>query len=142
MSTGLTTLPARAHAGRMEKELPDPEVPAKAKRRRYTTDYKLRIIEQADALGAGQVGAMLRREGLYYSHLIDWRNQYAKGTLGAGRSGRPAKDPKDVVIQSLKSENEKLRQRVEQTEAVIDVQKKLSRLLGIDSETTRPGDRR
>lgn len=89
----------------------------------------------------GRVGAVLRREGIYYAHLVDWRNQRAKGTLGVAKPGRPARDPKDVELETLRAENGRLRRRLEQTEAVIDVQKKLSRLLGLDSETTRRGDR-
>lgn len=123
----------------MQDKLPDPEVPAKAKRRTFTVEYKQRILKQADALETGKVGELLRREGIYYSHLIDWRNQRARGTLGGARSGRPSKDPKDAQIQALKADNEKLRRKLEQAQAVIDVQKKLSVLLGIDSATIRPG---
>lgn len=120
---------------------PDPEVPEKPKRRTFSAEYKLKILAEADAAAEGDVGALLRREGLYWSHLIDWRNQRAKGTLGTARSGRPAKDPRDVELEALRGENERLRRRVEQAEAVIDVQKKLSKLLGIESETTRRGGR-
>lgn len=137
MTADLSTLPQRAHDPAMDDRPPDPEVPAKAKRRSFTVEYKQRILKEADALETGKVGELLRREGIYYSHLIDWRNQRARGTLGA-RSGRPPKDPRDVEIQALKAENAKLRRRVEQAEAVIDVQKKLSALLGIDSPTTKP----
>jgi transposase len=139
LTTTMTTVPASADAGAM-KGHPDPEVPEKPKRRTFTTEYKLRILAQADA-APGEVGAMLRREGLYWSHLIDWRNQRKRGALGAGKRGRPPKDPRDAEIEALRAENERLRRRVEQAEAVIDVQKKLSRLLGIESETTRRGGR-
>jgi transposase len=62
---------------------PDPEVLEKAKRRQFSIDYKLRILEEADrATEAGAIGALLRREGLYSSHLVDWRRQRAGGTLG------------------------------------------------------------
>lgn len=142
MTTILSTMPSRAHAVLMDTEVPEPVVPAKAKRRRFTIEYKQRILKEADALEAGRIGELLRREGLYYSHLVDWRTKRAQGTLGAVRSGRPATDPKEVEIRALKAENEKLRRRVEHSEAVIDVQKKLSALLGIDSETTRPGGKR
>ncbi|MGH2706985.1 MAG: transposase [Actinomycetota bacterium] len=141
MTTTVTTLPARADAGAVSTRPPDPEVPEKPKRRRFTTEYKQRILAEADALPEGGIGALLRREGLYWSHLVDWRRQRAGGTLGTARPGRPARDPKDVELEALRAENERLRQRVEQAEAVIDVQKKLSRLLGIDSETTRRGGR-
>lgn len=138
MST-TTTLPPRADAGGVDST-PDPEVVQRPKRRSFTADYKLRILAEADATPEGAVGALLRREGIYYSHLIDWRNQRAKGTLAA-RPGRPAKDPRVAELESLRAENERLRHRLEQAEAVIDVQKKLSRLLGIDSETTKRGGR-
>jgi len=120
---------------------PDPEVPARPKRRRFSAEYKQRILAEADTTPEGGIGALLRREGLYYSHLVDWRNQRAKGTIGTARPGRPAKDPRDVELEALRAENERLRRRVEQAEAVIDVQKKLSKLLGIDSETTKRGGR-
>lgn len=142
MTTNLSTLLPRAHANGMVDGPPDPEVPAKAKRRRFALAYKLAILQEADALEGGEVGALLRREGLYYSHLVDWRNQRAKGTLGFAKTGRPATDPKDSQIQSLRAENEKLRRRVEHAEAVIDVQKKLSVLLGIESEMTKQGGKR
>ncbi len=119
----------------------DPEVPARPKRRRFSAEYKQRILAEADTTPEGGIGALLRREGLYYSHLVDWRNQRAKGTIGTARPGRPAKDPRDVELEALRAENERLRRRVEQAEAVIDVQKKLSKLLGIDSETTKRGGR-
>lgn len=140
--TTVTTLPPRADAGAMNGRPPDPEVPdapEKPKRRKFTTEYKLRILAEADAAPEGGIGALLRREGLYYSHLVDWRTQLARGILGTARAGRPPRDPKDVELEALRAENERLRQRVEQAEAVIDVQKKLSRLLGIESETTGRG---
>lgn len=133
---------SRAHAVPMDTEVPEPKVPEKAKRRRFTIEYKQRILTEADSLEPGQVGELLRREGLYYSHLVDWRNKRAQGTLGTGRSGRPVTDPNQIEIRALRAENEKLRRRVERSEAVIDVQKKLSALLGINSETTRPGGKR
>jgi transposase len=118
----------------------DPEVPEKPKRRKFSAEYKRRILIETDVAPQGTIGAVLRREGLYHSQLIDWRIQRNKGTLGTARPGRPSKDPRDVELEGLRDENERLRRRVEQAEAVIDVQKKLSRLLGIDSETTRRGD--
>lgn len=138
--TTMTSLPPSADAGTVG-DTPDPEVIQRPKRRSFTADYKLRILAEADAAPEGGVGALLRREGIYYSHLIDWRNQRARGTLGTAKAGRPPKDPRDAELESLRSENERLRGRLEQAEAVIDVQKKLSRLLGIDSETTRRGAR-
>jgi len=142
--TTVTTLPPRADAGAMNGHRPDPEVPGvpeRPKRRRFTTEYKLRILAEADAAPEGGVGALLRREGLYHSHLVDWRRQRASGTLGTTKPGRRPKNPKDAELEALRAENERLRRRVEQAEAVIDVQKKLSRLLGLESETTGRGGR-
>lgn len=141
MTITVTTLPARADAGAMSSRPPNPEVPEKPKRRRFSTEYKQRVLAEADAMSEGGIGALLRREGLYWSHLVDWRNQRDRGTLGTAKPGRPAKDPKDVELEALRADNERLRRRVEQAEALIDVQKKLSRLLGIDSETTGRGGR-
>lgn len=137
--TTMTTLPPRADAGAMNGRPPDPEVPEKPKRRKFSAAYKQRILAEADATPEGEIGALLRREGLYSSHLVDWRNQRDRGTLGTAKPGRPPRDPRDVELEALRVENERLQRRVEQAEAVIDVQKKLSRLLGIDSETTKRG---
>ena len=116
---------------------PDPEVTAKAKRRRFTGRYKLRVLREADALAeTGGVGEMLRREGLYSSHLSTWRRERERGELDAlvpKKRGRKA-NPDTVLAQ----ENERLVRRVArlekrlaQAEAIIDVQKKVASLLGI-----------
>lgn len=132
----ITLTRGRVHPASMEEGRPDPEVPEKAKRRTFTAQYKLRILEEADrASEPGEIGALLRREGLYSSHLVDWRRQRAEGRLG-GRRGRRGADPKDAEIEGLKKENARLRRRLEQAQMVIEVQKKLSRALGIASETT------
>ena len=115
----------------------DPEVTAKAKRRRFTGAYKLRILREADALlETGGVGEMLRREGLYSSHLSTWRRERQRGELGAlaaKKRGRKA-NPDAALTQ----ENERLARRVTQlekglaqVEVIIDVQKKVASLLGI-----------
>jgi transposase-like protein len=90
LTTTMATLPARGDAGGMNGRPSDPEVPEKPKRRKFSAEYKLRILAEADATLEGAVGALLRREGIYYSHLIDWRNQRAKGTLGTAKPGRLA----------------------------------------------------
>jgi transposase len=109
-------------------------VTEQAKRRRFTTEYKLRILREADACkGDGDVGALLRREGLYSSQLAAWRRQRdetAKAGLKARKRGPKAKAVGPRVKQ-LERENARLRRRLEEAEAIIDVQKKLSKLLGI-----------
>ena len=113
---------------------PDPEVTERAKRRRFTAEYKLRILRKADACkGDGDVGALLRREGLYSSQLAAWRRQrdeIAKAGLKARKRGPQAKavDPR---VKQLERENARLKRRLEEAETIIDFQKKLSKLLGI-----------
>ena len=113
---------------------PDPEVTERAKRRRFTAEYKLRILRKADACkGDGDVGALLRREGLYSSQLAAWRRQrdeIAKAGLKARKRGPKAKavDPR---VKQLERENVRLKRRLEEAETIIDFQKKLSKLLGI-----------
>lgn len=124
---------AAAASGAEREGMPDPELVEKAKRRRFTAQYKLRIIREADACThPGEIGALLRREGLYTSNLSTWRRQYEEGALGAlgRRRGRKQTDP-------VRAENEKLRCRLERAEAelakarkVIDVQGNVSALLG------------
>jgi transposase len=118
-----------------DTKIPDPEVVTKAKRRTFTAEYKLRIVEEADACTeAGQVGALLRREGLYSSHLSKWRQLRKDGqlqALSAKKRGRKAQDPSVAELAKLQHENERLRARLEQAEMIIDVQKKLSQLLGL-----------
>ena len=125
---------------RVETKIPDPEVVPKAKRRKFTAKYKLGIIEEADAcIEPGQVGALLRREGLYSSHLSNWRQQRKKGqlqALSALKRGRKAQDPSVAELAELVRENQSLRTRLEQAKIIIDVQKKLSKLLGLTTDTT------
>ena len=113
---------------------PDPEVTERAKRRRFTAEYKLRILREADACkGDGDLGALLRREGLYSSHLATWRRQrdeIAKAGLKARKRG-PKPKADDPRVKQLERENARLKRRLEQAETIIDFQKKLSKLLGI-----------
>ncbi len=114
---------------------PDPQVVPKAERRRFSTEYKLRILAEADRCTEhGQIGALLRREGLYSSHLTTWRRQREQGTLG-GKRGRKS-DPQATEIKRLEQENERLRARLARAEHIIDVQKKLAQLLGTNPEET------
>jgi len=115
---------------------PDPEVSAKAKRRQFSAEYKRRIVEEADRCKAdGEVGALLRREGLYSSHLSSWRQQQTRGELRPKTRGRKA-DPRTALRrenQKLLRENERLRRELEKAKGIIDLQKKLSEVLGIET---------
>ena len=115
---------------------PDPEVPEKKPRRKFTAQYKLRILEEADACGTGQIGSRLRGEGLYYSNLTTWRKQKEEGLLEAlspKKRGRKVKEknPLSQKVTQLERENERLRKKLKQAETIIDVQKKISEILGI-----------
>ncbi len=117
---------------------PDPEVLPRAERRQYTAQYKLCILEEVErCTERGQIGALLRREGLYSSHLSTWRRQRAEGQLQAlspQKRGRKVQEVGVEELTRLQRENERLRARLEQAEMIIDVQKKLSRLLGLPVE--------
>jgi transposase len=125
--------------------IPDPEVVPKAKRRKFSVEYKWRILQEADSCTeAGQVGALLRREGLYSSQLSTWRRQREEGLLeglGPRKRGRKRKDELEREVASLRRENERLRANLEQAEMIIEVQKKLSRLLGLATEENGAGKR-
>jgi transposase-like protein len=118
--------------------IPDPEVVPKAKRRKFSAEYKWRMLEEADSCTeAGQVGTLLRREGLYSSHLSTWRRQRERGLLEGLRPrkrGRKRKDELEREVVRLRRENERLQDSLEQAEMIIEVQKKLSRLLGLATE--------
>ena len=118
--------------------VPDPEVVPKAKRRTFSAKYKLRILEEADrCTETGQIGALLRREGLYSSHLTTWRRQRDEGVLkglSPQKRGRKRKDELEREVVRLQRENERLQASLEQAETIIEVQKKLSRLLGLATE--------
>ncbi len=124
--------------------IPDPEVVPKAKRRQFTAKYKLRIVREADACTEpGQIGSLLRREGLYSSYLSKWRQQREEGQLQALSSkkrGRKPEDPSVEELAQLQRENERLRVRLEQAEIIINVQKKLSKLRGLTTDTTESNE--
>ena len=127
-------------------KVPNPEVWPRAKRRRFRAEYKLRILEEAAASsGSGQIGALLRREGLYSSHLTTWRRQRAQGQLDGlspkTRGRKPSVDEGLVKeLAALERENERLEFRLQQTETIIDVQKKLSELLGLTANEKETGE--
>lgn len=130
--------PGAAAGGR-----PDPEVAEKPVRRKFTADYKLRILREADACEPGGVGALLRREGLYSSHLTDWRRQRELGELSGlqpKKRGRRGRDAVQARVDALERENRQLRDRLERAELIIDVQKKVSGLLGIPLRSPESGD--
>ncbi|MGH2604519.1 MAG: transposase [Dehalococcoidia bacterium] len=112
--------------------VPDPEVPAKARMRRYSASYKARILAEYEELGKAEKGALLRREGLYSSLISAWREQRDKGALAAlaTSAGRPQADPRDRENAKLRRENERLIAELDTARQVIDVQGKLSALLG------------
>lgn len=111
---------------------PDSEVRPEGRRRTFTVEYKLRILTEADhSSEAGAIGALLRREGLYSSHLTDWRRQRDAGELKSGvarvRGRKP--DPQAKELARLQRENERLRAQLEQAELIIGAQKKLVQAL-------------
>ena len=115
-----------------ETKPPNPELPAQRTRRSFTAAYKLRIIEQADACkGAGEIGALLRREGLYSSHLASWRKQRDAGALKAlGRPrGRKGPGPLEIENRALAKRAQKAEEELTKARKVIEVQGKVSALL-------------
>lgn len=113
------------------------EVSEKAKRRTFTAEYKRRIVKEADACkAAGEVGALLRREGLYSSHLTTWRAARDRGELAPGATTKKrgpqatAPDPRDKRITDLERQVARVTARAERAEAIAEIQKKVAALLG------------
>lgn len=131
--TGVTV-----EAGR--EEIPSPEVSAYARRRRLSTAYKIRIVETVAALradGSNSIGAYLRKEGLYYSSVRRWAQQFERGELTTRQNEGKAN------VRGLQAENQRLRRKLEQaekklkkTEMIVELQKKLSTILGLDHSTS------
>lgn len=114
----------------------DLEVMPKAQRRQYSAEYKRRILQEHEACTEpGEKGALLRREGLYSSHITTWRRQRERSELaGLGQKKRGRKgDPQAEEHARLRRENERLKKRLEQAELIIEVQKKVSQILGVES---------
>jgi len=110
----------------------DTEVIPKAARRRFSAAYKRHLLQEASACAPGEIGALLRREGLYSSHLTLWRRQQATGEL-AGLTAKkrgPKVDAQANALARLKRENERLQVKLRQAEAIITAQKKLAELFG------------
>jgi len=120
--------------GKTSATAPDPEVVVRAARRHFTAEYKRRILQEAEGCTQpGQIGALLRREGLYSSYLNSWRHQRQRGELqglSPAKRGRKA-DPQAAQIAQLKRETERLKAQLERAELIIDVQKKVSQMLGL-----------
>jgi transposase-like protein len=107
---------------------PETEVRPRATRRRFTAAYKRQIVEEAAQCKHGEIGALLRREGLYSSYLSKWRAEYEAGTL-SDKSRGPRANPNAAEVKRLERENARLQRKLAQAEAIIDAQKKLARLL-------------
>ena len=114
-----------------DEQVPDPEVPAKARSRRYSASYKARILAEYEELDKAGKGALLRREGLYTSLISAWRLQRDQGARAAlaKPAGRPPADPKDRENAKLRKENERLTGELDKARKVIEIQGKLSALL-------------
>ncbi len=138
-------VPASAGEGRQgSPEPPDPEVPAKATRRRFTGAYKASILDEADKCESpGDLGRLLRREGLYHSHLASWRKAARKAMID-GLDGRRGPKPKSgkawaARLRRLERENRRLRNENRKLRIVVEVQGKVSGLLGIELEGGKSG---
>lgn len=126
---------AKAGADPAAPPRPNPEVVAKPRRRTFTADYKRRILDEADsARFSGSVGALLRREGLYSSHLVTWRRERDAGILEAltphKRGPKSKRHPLEDENEKLRRHNERLSEQLRKAEIIIDVQKKVAALLG------------
>lgn len=131
----ISSSPATSPAVAAAVAVPDPEVRAVAKRRQFTAAYKLSVLEEADRCSSpGTIGALLRREGLYSSHLTAWRREREAGALAAlgARRGRKAKlSAEQRRIAELQSRCARLERELEQARTIVEVQKKLCTLLGL-----------
>ena len=133
--SGGATIPLAAPATK-PPAIADPEVDSKAMRRRFSAKYKRRILQEADQGGPGGIAALLRREGLYSSHLTTWRKQRESGEIAGleprKRGKKPVtRNPLAGEVHRLTRENQRLQKRLKQAETIIDVQKKLCDLLGL-----------
>ena len=121
---------------------PDPEVPEKKPRRRFTAAYKLRILKEYEACSVpGEIGALLRREGLYHSNIRTWKKQRDQGALTALSPRKRGRKPKTInpmarEVERLQRENRRLTEKLKQAETIIEVQKKISEILGIPQKNS------
>lgn len=139
----LTTAAAAGQIAETDPERPDPEVPERARRRTFTAKYKLEVLAAYETAEAGEKGALLRREGLYSSHIVEWRRARDAGALAglAAPRGRRGADVRDATIARLTREKARLEQELVRTRFVVDVQAKLQALLEQLSESAEPAPR-
>lgn len=123
-------------------ERPDPEVPERARRRTFTAQYKLEVLAAYDAASDGEKGSVLRREGLYSSHIVEWRRARDAGALKglSAPRGRRRRDPQAERIARLEADKQQLEQELAKARFVVDVQAKLHALLETISESAEPGN--
>jgi transposase len=144
-ATGISSTAALRGSG-IKTAVPNPEVPEKASRRSYTAEYKRRILREAEGCKEqGQVGVLLRREGLYSSNLTAWRHQVERGTLDALSSkkrGPKARKPDPSVRRITEQEKEiqKLRARLRKAELIIDAQKKIAEIFQLPCDQKKGED--
>jgi hypothetical protein len=140
MSTATTTSTLRAldHPG----DVPDPEIPETASRRRFSARYKLSVLDEYDRLSEpGAKGALLRREGLYSSHIVEWRRARDVGALaelGRPRGRKPLRTPEGVELERMRRRAERAESELAKARLVIEVQGKVSALLEAISESAEP----
>ncbi len=130
---------------KVNEEMPKTEVVAKAKRKQFTVAEKQRILREVDACqGSGEIGAMLRREGIYSSYLTTWRRQRDSGELQGMSSQKrgPKPNPDAIELAKLRREHERLKERMRQAELIIEVQKKVALMLGANLEAPNLDDPR
>jgi len=128
------------------KSLTEVEVVAKAGRRRFTGEYKAKVLREADSCKRpGEIGALLRREGLYWSNLTTWRKQRETGEL-VGLKGkqrgpqRRERNPLAERVRELERDNARLKRRAERAEGIVELQKKVSEILGIELQKSAETD--
>jgi transposase len=107
---------------------PNPQVQPKPERRRLSAEYKRRIVQEAEQCQHGELGSLLRREGLTYAQINTWRKAFATGTL-IDKARGPVPNPNRAEMRRLQAENERLKRQLERAELIIEAQKKLARLL-------------
>ena len=124
---------------------PDPEVPAKPERRKFSAEGKKRILEETDRAGEhGGVGAILRREGIYSSTLHGWRKERdaaVRKAFSQKRGPQPQRNPLSSENEKLRRRNQRLQEELEKAHIVIDVQKKVAKLLGYPIAETPNGEK-
>jgi transposase-like protein len=128
--------PMKSADDHIRQSIPNPEVSMKNGHRRFSASYKVRIVREADACTqVGEVGALLRREGLFSSQLTDWRRQYRKGIEAAltddKRGRKPSRNPLTDEVERLQRELDRTQKKLKRAETIIEFQKNLSEMLGI-----------